>query len=300
MTQISVGHMQSQTLTFTDKTASLISGLIIFEPSLVKQSTCPVAGATITILKNGDPISMISDDQGRFEFSANVGEIVEVTVSYGEHEFSPSKNTFQMGTGNKTITFYDTTKELMGLALAAEMESSQNIFRDQDLHWTATADVCTPTLTYNLKGLVKDKSLPAMQYRVAIARAPDMVLSDQFANNKVITTFKADALANCSATSNYQIIDFFTRLNNLYREIDLRNAPQNELYVVSGLKQSNNRLIRSNACFFPTHPVPHRHVRLLIRHVCTDEGRTRSVHRTRQHVQVRRKWRQAHHIHADV
>jgi hypothetical protein len=150
---------------FTDKTASLVSGQVLFQYNLVKGSTCPVAGAVLSILKNGSPLEVISDSEGRFSFSANTGEIVEVTVSYGEHTFADNKISFQMGTGNRTIAFYDTTKELLDLALKAE---SNNTFEDKTLHWNVAAGICEPALVYSLKGLVKDHKLPALEYTVSI------------------------------------------------------------------------------------------------------------------------------------
>ena len=138
---------------------------MLFQYNLVKGSTCPVAGAVLSILKNGSPLEVISDSEGRFSFSANAGEIVEVTVSYGEHTFADNKISFQMGTGNRTIAFYDTTKELLDLALKAE---SNNTFEDKTLHWNVAAGICEPALVYSLKGLVKDHKLPALEYTVSI------------------------------------------------------------------------------------------------------------------------------------
>jgi hypothetical protein len=151
---------------FTDKTASIVAGQVIFQHNLVKGSTCPVAHAEITILKNGDPIKTFSDEDGKFAFAANLGEIVEVTVSYGEHTFADNKISFQMGSGNMTIVFFDTTTELLDLTLKAE---TNNTFEDTDLHWHVAASICKPALVYSLKGLVQGHQLPALEYAVSIS-----------------------------------------------------------------------------------------------------------------------------------
>jgi hypothetical protein len=58
-----------------------------------------------------------------------------------------------------------------------------------------------------------------------------VTLSDQFADRYQTTVFQAEALANCSQTPALQIIDFFDRLQNRIRAVDLRNAPQAQEYV---------------------------------------------------------------------
>jgi hypothetical protein len=58
-----------------------------------------------------------------------------------------------------------------------------------------------------------------------------VTLSDQFADRYQTTVFQAEALANCSEAPAFQIIDFFDRLQNLIRAVDLRNAPQAQEYV---------------------------------------------------------------------
>jgi hypothetical protein len=46
-----------------------------------------------------------------------------------------------------------------------------------------------------------------------------------------MSRFDGIILANCSQTPLYQIVDFFGRMQNLQRGVDLRNAHQEQIYV---------------------------------------------------------------------
>jgi hypothetical protein len=84
---VQVEHFFSQVTAFTDTTAFEITGQVIFDPSAVFGSKCPVVGAVISILKGEEASTLTTDSDGRFGFSANRGEMLEVAVDYGKHKF---------------------------------------------------------------------------------------------------------------------------------------------------------------------------------------------------------------------
>jgi hypothetical protein len=218
---VAVDHFMENALDFTDKSSSLITGEVIFVGNLVEGARCPVANATVTVVKSGTEESYTTDSEGRFSFSAQNSEVVEVTVSYNRHIFQEPKQSFVMGSTGLAMTFFDITTEQLDLVLSDESGSEQ--YTTDSLRWEVSTAVCTPTLTFEFTGVVS-ALVPAMPFAIKIAAAPAVSLDR-------MDQGEAAAHNLCAEEMSVPIIEFFRELGNLDRAVDLRDEPASLVYT---------------------------------------------------------------------
>jgi hypothetical protein len=225
-----VSHQRQQSLIFVDMSSFLVTGEVIFDSALVMNSRCPVVGATVNVTAAGESATYLTDQTGSFQFSAAVGDIVEVEVSYGTGENAHTlqdegKRMFKITNKDVHLQIRDTTTRLLELALVPEFGSELD-FDSTDLMWAITADICEPVLTVPLTGKVTEQ-VAALAYVAEITAAPDLAVPALYSRHKADFPDKIF----CTNHTYEPIINFFETIGNMKRAVDMRVLPATQDYV---------------------------------------------------------------------
>jgi len=218
---VSVYHMGPLTRSFTDQTSLTVWGEVLFDPIHVGGTKCGIGGAEVTVIKSGETTTLTADEWGQFNFSATRGQVVTVSVAFGEHSFASTKQVVAVGASDEHIVFHDTTMQELSLDVVDEMKS-QHIMT-QDLIFRLTSPSCvSPGFILDIPDRLVSRQLPALEYDVVIADGPAIDFSALIAATP--NTF-------CSKAPQLQVVDFFNSMGNMERSVDIRHAPGSEQWV---------------------------------------------------------------------
>jgi hypothetical protein len=224
---IAIEHFGSQTMIFADESAAMVTGEIVFASELVNNVRCPIAGATVKVMKGGTTEDYTTDSAGRFSFSSSNSEVVRVEVSFGSHTFEDDGvQTFVMGVSARSIIFFSNTQRTLSLSLTDE--GDRYPYTGDAVSWKVGTAMCDGR--FSIDGLTGNvtRQVPALNYTVEMTDAPEMNLQTQ---SDGPGTMGVPQHVKCADTISVPIIEFFTDLGNLQREADLTSADASMRYV---------------------------------------------------------------------
>jgi hypothetical protein len=224
---------------FEDVSSRIVVGIVKFDPSFVQQKSCMVRGVQVLAKAGTAKLDLLTDDHGMFNFSASVGDIVEIELIFGDHVFTTSegkahsKEYFTMGISHVNLEFFDVTHRSIGLELRDD--TLNYVINSSQLVWELTAICGDDFVVFNrsgqdINGQQQDTvpaltySLPALVYAVDITGAP-VVTAPALLSGLDGDVFK------CTGGAILQITDFFQTLKNNLRIADLRHHSETLRYV---------------------------------------------------------------------
>lgn len=265
-------HMGSQTLEFTDESAVIIEGEVLFDNNLELLDNhgdpgirCPLQGATVHVMLNGEPSTTDTDAAGRFQLAASKGDMLELFVTYGAgaqaHHFYPKSDALLVGTTSRKFRFLDQTQRQVSLRIVDESLTHQ--LYDENLKWTVTADHCTDSngespVTFELqspssrRGLAVIKAdakagegkyyFPAIQAVTIELSAPPTRFETQVKNacddvkkTDSIICAQTDGVGDACTLQSNDVLTFFEDLQSNRRILDLTLPSQTVNYIYETL-----------------------------------------------------------------
>jgi hypothetical protein len=224
---------------FEDVSSRIVFGIVKFDPLLVQQKSCMVRGVQVLAKAGTAKLDLLTDDHGMFNFSASVGDIVEIELIFGDHVFTTSegkvhsKEYFTMGIAHVNLEFYDVTHRSIGLELRDD--TLNYVINSSQLVWGLTAICGDDFVVFNRTGQdinrLQQDTVPALTYRLpALVYAVDITGAPVVEAPAKLPGLEG-AIFKCTGDKILQITDFFQTLKNNLRIADLRHQSETLRYV---------------------------------------------------------------------